>query len=333
MKSNNISKILITILLIIPILILYFNFDIFKIFETKKNKETLTNNIINICEPKATQIYDITNSEVKTSHSIDKDKVKSLCKYHCHNDSDCDFYTIKDRTSTSSDNCFIYHNSSSDFAANIDCNSNAKIDEDSGYSHDGELFIKSDFYKTNKTNFNYIDYELEKTNELITKFNEVNEKLNDPNLDEIMVDSSEFSAWNNELEDKYNNISSLSSQLGDYLDLSRNSLYSELVGSPYAVNPSGIFTLDKNKYNYDNMLYEIKNNVDTNKFLLEKDKQTNTNLEYNVSFYIALIIILIISAIILVIYNNTNSLSEIFLIIYFSSIAFLLLFLHFFFKI
>ena len=115
--------------------------------------------------------------------------------------------------------------------------------------------------------------------------------------------------------------------------MSRNSLYSELVGSPYAVNPSGIFTLDKNKYNYDNMLYEIKNNVDTNKFLLEKDKQTNTNLEYNVSFYIALIIILIISAIILVIYNNTNSLSEIFLIIYFSSIAFLLLFLHFFFKI
>ena len=327
MKSNNNSKILITILLIIPILILYFNFDIFKIFETKKNKETLSNNIINICKSKPTQIYNITNGGTQTPHTINKD-VKSECKYHCHNDS-CDFYTIKDELDN---NCVTYSNTGDSFTADIDCNSNAKIDETSGYSHDGELFIKSDFYKNNKEKFNYIDYQLTKTNELIDEFDKVNAELNRPDLDEILVDSEEFIEWNTNLENKYNNITSLSSQLGDYLDLDRNSLYSELVGSPYAVDPSGSFTLGKNKYNYDNMLYEIKNNVDTNKFLLEKDKQTNKNLEYNFSFYIALIIILIISAIVLVVYKMTNSLPEIFLIIYFSSIAFLLLFLHFFFK-
>ena len=297
-------------------------------FLNQKKKETLSNNIINICKSKPTQIYNITNSGTKKIHTIDKN-IKSQCKYHCHNDN-CDFYTIKDENDA---NCITYSNTGDDFSGNIDCNANAKIDKDSGYSHDGELFIKSDFYKNNKEKFNYIDYQLTKTNDLIDEFDTVNAELNRSDLDEILIDTDKFIEWNTNLENTYNNISSLSSQLGDYLGLSRNSLYSELVGSPYAVDPSGSFTLGKNKYNYDNMLYEIKNNVDTNKFLLEKDKQTNKNLQYNFTFYIALLIILIISAIILVVYKMTNSLPEIFLIIYFSSIAFLLLFLHFFFKI
>ena len=327
MKSSNSSKILISVLLIIPILILYFNFDILKFFKLTSEKETF-NNYINVCKSKASQFYNVNNDGNNNTYSINPNN-KSECKYHCFKDK-CDFYTVKDGENN---NCITYSNNGDNFNASIDCNSKSITDSESTNTYYGEGYIDSEFYKNNKEKFNYLDYELEKTNELIKAFNNVNTELNRPDLREIQLNTADFTEWNTNLQNNYNDIGTLSSHIGKYLDMSKNSLYSELVDTNYSVDLSGNFILGDKKYDYYDMLNEINNNSNNNKLLVEKDIQTNKTLEYNFSFYIALIIIIIISAIVLVIYNITNNLSEIFLIVYFSSIAFLLLFLHFILKI
>tara|TARA_B100001093_G_scaffold503412_1_gene557762 strand:+ start:3765 stop:4745 length:981 start_codon:yes stop_codon:yes gene_type:complete len=321
------SKIIISLLIIIPILILYFNLNPKDLLTFNKIKENYDNNYTNICKNKDTYFYDINinnNNSIKT-YELTNDK-KNNCKFKCSEDK-CDLYTLKDLDNDKVQ-CYTYNLDGGNQlnSVKVNCNNNKLSNSLSRLfdKFDGKGFVNKDFYKSNKDKFEYLDYQLEESNSIISKYHSINNEINRLN---------NTSESRNKLIQLYDDVNLESKELADNLDLSKNMIYSNFVPNDYSVDINANFKLGDKNLNYDDMIKYVNDVNLENKFYNNKKNNVKDNFEYKFAFYLALSIILIISIIILILYKISNNISETFLIIYFIIVSISLLLIHYIFKI
>ena len=315
--------IIISILLIVPILILYFNVNLFNILSSSV-KENFENNYINICKNKPTQFYDITSGKIET-YTLDKDQVNN-CKYKCSEDISCDLYIINNELDDNTIDCTTY-NIGDSFDASINCSNNKLPTNIYSLfnSYNGEGYIKKNVYNENKEKFKYIDYELDKTNLIIDKYNDITTELSDLKTNPT--------SDRNYLIELYNDVNLEINDLAEHLNLSKNMIYSNFVPNEFSADINKNYKLGNNNLDYNDMISRVNDLNSENKFSNAKKNITKNSLQYKFSLYLALVIILIISSIILVLYKVSDNISGMFFIGYFSFITLMLVILHFIFKI
>ena len=318
--------IIISILLIVPILILYFNIYPLNLLDDSI-KENYENNYINVCKSKLSNFYDINikNSNNKKTYNLGS-RYANNCKYKCSRNN-CDLYTIK-HLENNNVKCETYNLDSGNQlnSAKINCDNNKLSNSSSKLfnEYNGYGYINKDYYNNNKDKFKYIDHELNKTNSIISKYQSINNELN--NLKGTYKPRDK-------LIQMYDEVNADIAKIANHLDLSKNMIYSNFVPNEYSVDINKDLTLGNNTLDYDNMMKFVNDVNSENKFLNAKENITKDTLQYKFSFYLALVIILIITAIILIIYKISDKISSTFIIGYFSFITLGLIILHYFFKI
>tara|TARA_X000000368_G_scaffold304456_2_gene242797 strand:+ start:3783 stop:4742 length:960 start_codon:yes stop_codon:yes gene_type:complete len=306
------------ILVLIPVSILYLNFDYF-IFN--KNKENYKNNkhLINPCRnQQKAHAYNqqITYFDPRTTIS-NSDPLQ--CKYSCNNNDKCNF-TILDNTNT----CHMIELKEDDSrVVNINCNNNI-ISNENNYL--GEIMVDKDFYNNNTNKFDHIDYILNEANNIRSKYNDIHNKLEE-------LEGTSDSRSN--LQSDYRDVNRKVRNLADFLNLSKNSLYSNFVNDPkYSITVEDKVKLNGEDVEYSDMiknfkkLYNESNNLDT--------KFNSNSLEYNRKYLIntILCILMIITVIIFLIYKiSPDLISDNIILCYFIGILFLVFFIHIYLKI
>lgn len=318
MKSSIHFKIFIlSILIIIPIGILYFNLGEDLYINVKENLEN-NRNYINICNPTKAHFYDLSNSLQIKPKSLSLSDISS-CKYECNDLSNCDLYIIKNNF------CEMYDLKTGFDKIQVNCN-NKPLPTLPDYNYLGEGHVDKKFYNSNKNKFEHIDYLLDKANDVKTDYIAINEELN------RLKGSSEK---RDDLISMYDNVNSKLKNLADYLDLSRNSLYSNFVLNPtYSMQATDRIKLGNKDLTYIGMLKEFDRFYDESMDL--EGRMTNDNLEYDRKYlvYTILTILMIISVIIFVVYKLLPDLiKDSFIISYFVGVLLLVFFIHNYFKV
>tara|TARA_X000000368_G_scaffold398222_1_gene368068 strand:+ start:2771 stop:3760 length:990 start_codon:yes stop_codon:yes gene_type:complete len=329
MKNNIQFKIFIlSILIIIPIGILYFNLGEDLFIDVKENlNNRIDGNYINICNPTKGQFYNLSPSSLQpmqSAKSLNTDI--SSCKYECDKN-DCDLYLI-----TQNNDCNIYNLKSGFEKIKVNCNHKPLPPDE--YTYLGEGRVDKKFYNSNKDKFDHIDYlfdkALDEDNGIIKDYMDINNKLNDLKLGD---DTNRLPLYN-----MYDNVNLKLKKLADYLDLNRNSLYSNFVHKPglndYSMLEDSKINLGNKELSYIEMLNEYNRFYDESKDL--EGRMDNDNLEYNRKYlvYTILTILMIITVIIFIVYRSLPDLfNDSFLIFYFIGVLLLVFFIHTYFKV
>ena len=322
MKSSIQFKIFIlSILIIIPVGILYFNLgeDLFiNIKENLENRQIIDQHYVNICNPSKAKFYNLSPA------SLQPISIKSLvtdissCKYECDL-LNCDLYL------TQNDVCKMYNLKTGFDKIQVNCNNNTLPSYETNYNYLGEGHVDKKFYNSNKNKFEHIDYLLDKANDVKTDYIAINDELN------RLKGTSEN---RDDLKDMYDNVNSKLKNLADYLDLSRNSLYSNFVSNPYSMQATDRIQLGDKNLSYIGMLKEFDRFYDESRDL--EGRITNDNLEYDRKYlvYTILTILMIISVIIFIVYKLLpDLLKDSFIISYFVGVLLLVYFIHNYFKV
>ena len=325
MKNSIQFKIFIlSILIIIPIGILYFNLGEDLFINIKENLEN-NKNYINICNPSNAKFYSTGSNPITPIYK--NNSGPDACKYQCDL-SNCDLYLIN--TNSETEKCKMYNFTEIGRSLNqnqilqVNCSNKNLPSYETNYNYLGDGYVDKNFYNANKDKFIHIDYLLDKANEIKTDYININQELNRlkgtadkrDNLNGI------YTRVNNELNN-----------LADYLDLSRNYLYSHLVDGNYSISNNNI-QLGNKDFSYINLLNEFNKKYDESSDL--ESRIINDNLEYDRKYlvYTILTILMIISVIILVTYKLAPDLfRDSFIITYFIGVLLLVFFIHNYFKI
>ena len=394
MKNSNIIKnntlykfFILTILIIIPVGILYFNFENQILFNNNIVKENLVNNnLINICNSKQAHFYDLDvrttgggTTGVGTSLHVPDNALitgsslaKTDCQHECEKNYRCNFYIER------GNNCVLYDLSKNNFEKlKVNCSnkqipntdglykvSGAPFNIDTIYNgneftasnstdmHDrnninrgylGEGKIKRDYYNDHLDKFDHIDFNLNESNNIKNKYNEIFDLIKNGNN---LSDTEQTT----QIDTLYTEVNTDISNLAGYLGLSRNYLHSSFIQYPNDApnnNPYGLFkknddgtftprnfTLDGLDVSYATMLDMFHKNYDKSDDI--ESRLNNDNLEKNRKnlIYTILIILMILSVIIIVIFKiNPNIISDKILLIYFTGILILLFFINYYFKV
>ena len=325
MKNNIQFKIFIlSILIIIPIGILYFNLGEDLFTDVKENlNNRIDGNYINICNPTRAQFYNSTPSPlepIQDAKSLNTDI--SSCKYECDKN-DCDLYLIKNN------DCNIYNFKESG-SEKIKVNCNYKPLPSEEYTYLGEGRVDKKFYNSNKDKFDHIDYlfdkALDENNGIIKDYMNINNELNKLKTGQ---ESNRLPLYN-----MYDNVNLKLKKLADYLDLNRNSLYSNFVNNDYSMQETNKINLGNKELTYLEMLSEYQRLYDDSKDI--EGRMDNDNLEYNRKYlvYTILTILMIITVIIFIVYKSLPDLfNDSFLIFYFIGVLLLVFFIHTYFKV
>ncbi len=322
MKSSIQFKIFIlSILIIIPVGILYFNLgeDLFiNIKENLENRQIIDQHYVNICNPSKAKFYNLSPASLQPISTKSLVTDISSCKYECDL-LNCDLYL------TQNDVCKMY-NLKTDFdKIQVNCNNNTLPSYETNYNYLGEGHVDKKFYNSNKNKFEHIDYLLDKANDVKTDYIAINDELN------RLKGTSEK---RDDLKDMYDNVNSKLKNLADHLDLSRNSLYSNFVSNPYSMQATDRIQLGTKNLSYIGMLKEFDRFYDESRDL--EGRMTNDNLEYDRKYlvYTILTILMIISVIIFVVYKLLPDLiKDSFIISYFVGVLLLVYFIHNYFKV
>lgn len=322
MKSSIQFKIFIlSILIIIPIGILYFNLgeDLFiNIKENLENRQIIDQHYVNICNPNKAKFYNLSPSSLVPISTKSLVTDISSCKYECDL-LNCDLYL------TQNDVCKMYNLKTGFDKIQVNCNNSTLPSYETNYNYLGEGHVDKKFYNSNKNKFEHIDYLLDKANDVKTDYIAINDELN------RLKGSSEK---RDDLKDMYDNVNSKLKNLADHLDLSRNSLYSNFVSNPYSMQSTDRIQLGDKKLSYIGMLKEFDRFYDESRDL--EGRMTNDNLEYDRKYlvYTILTILMIISVIIFVVYKLLPDLiKDSFIISYFVGVLLLVFFIHNYFKV
>jgi hypothetical protein len=322
MKSSIQFKIFIlSILIIIPIGILYFNLgeDLFiNIKENLENRQIIDQHYVNICNPSKAKFYNLSPSSLVPISTKSLKTDISSCKYECDL-LNCDLYL------TQNDVCKMYNLKTGFDKIQVNCNNNTLPSYETNYNYLGEGHVDKKFYNSNKNKFEHIDYLLDKANDVKTDYIAINDELN------RLKGTSEK---RDDLKDMYDNVNSKLKNLADHLDLSRNSLYSNFVSNPYSMQATDRIKLGDKNLSYIGMLKEFDRFYDESRDL--EGRMTNDNLEYDRKYlvYTILTILMIISVIIFVVYKLLPDLiKDSFIISYFVGVLLLVFFIHNYFKV
>jgi hypothetical protein len=322
MKSSIQFKIFIlSILIIIPIGILYFNLgeDLFiNIKENLENRQIIDQHYVNICNPSKAKFYNLSPASLQPISTKSLVTDISSCKYECDL-LNCDLYL------TQNDVCKMYDLKTGFDKIQVNCNNNTLPSYETNYNYLGEGHVDKKFYNSNKNKFEHIDYLLDKANDVKTDYIAINDELN------RLKGTSEK---RDDLKDMYDNVNSKLKNLADHLDLSRNSLYSNFVSNPYSMQATDRIQLGDKNLSYIGMLKEFDRFYDESRDL--EGRMTNDNLEYDRKYlvYTILTILMIISVIIFVVYKLLPDLiKDSFIISYFVGVLLLVFFIHNYFKV
>ena len=322
MKSSIQFKIFIlSILIIIPIGILYFNLgeDLFiNIKENLENRQIIDQHYVNICNPSKAKFYNLSPASLQPISTKSLVTDISSCKYECDL-LNCDLYL------TQNDVCKMYDLKTGFDKIQVNCNNNTLPSYETNYNYLGEGHVDKKFYNSNKNKFEHIDYLLDKANDVKTDYIAINDELN------RLKGTSEK---RDDLKDMYNNVNSKLKNLADHLDLSRNSLYSNFVSNPYSMQATDRIQLGDKNLSYIGILKEFDRFYDESRDL--EGRMTNDNLEYDRKYlvYTILTILMIISVIIFVVYKLLPDLiKDSFIISYFVGVLLLVFFIHNYFKV
>lgn len=322
MKSSIQFKIFIlSILIIIPVGILYFNLgeDLFtNIKENLVNRPIIDQHYVNICNPSKAKFYNLSPASLQPISTKSLVTDISSCKYECDL-LNCDLYL------TQNDVCKMYDLKTGFDKIQVNCNNNTLPTYETNYNYLGEGHVDKKFYNSNKNKFEHIDYLLDKANDIKTDYIAINDELN------RLKGTSEK---RDDLKDMYDNVNSKLKNLADHLDLSRNSLYSNFVANPYSMQATDRIQLGDKNLSYIGMLKEFDRFYDESRDL--EGRMTNDNLEYNRKYlvYTILTILMIISVIIFIVYKLLPDLfKDSFIISYFVGVLLLVFFIHNYFKV
>lgn len=322
MKSSIQFKIFIlSILIIIPVGILYFNLgeDLFtNIKENLVNRPIIDQHYVNICNPSKAKFYNLSPASLQPISTKSLVTDISSCKYECDL-LNCDLYL------TQNDICKMYDLKTGFDKIQVNCNNNTLPTYETNYNYLGEGHVDKKFYNSNKNKFEHIDYLLDKANDIKTDYIAINEELND-------LKGTSFKR--DDLISMYDNVNSKLKNLAHHLDLSRNSLYSNFVSNPYSMQATDRIKLGDKNLSYIGMLKEFDRFYDESRDL--EGRMTNDNLEYNRKYlvYSILTILMIISVIIFIVYKLLPDLfKDSFIISYFVGVLLLVFFIHNYFKV
>tara|TARA_B100000989_G_scaffold178053_1_gene133709 strand:+ start:870 stop:2441 length:1572 start_codon:yes stop_codon:yes gene_type:complete len=187
MKNNNYKKLfIITILLLIPIYILYIdkNLYIYKNSHIDKNfylkgikdvKESF-NNYVNVCKNgEVPQFYNLNRINLPETYPITS--ISSSCNAYCDNSSNCNLYTLEDNS------CNLYNLSIQQQGVEVQCAGFKEqiIDDPPNYTYNGIGFVKSNYYNSPEASFNHIDYLLTSANRIKDNYIRTKEKIDSQN--------------------------------------------------------------------------------------------------------------------------------------------------------
>lgn len=318
------------ILLLLIILVIFIAFDNIFISNKLKNINQSTieaySNYVNICKSQPTQFYELNKIRGGSIGIIDNNYPSnpinpdiSDCNYYCDNRNECDLFTI------SGNICKLY-NLQDLSSATVNCNTKPLPGQS---SYLGEGYISNKYLEKNTNNINkftHKDYLLDEANNIITQYTNINSDLttlkstNNP---------SEIESKRNILQNKYDTLNSKLSNLAQYLDLSKNMIFSDFVPSIYSIKYNENVNLQNKDISYIDMLdifYNLENEERNNeeRFNREDSYFQNRNL-----IYMMLLTITIITIIILSLYKLVpNLISDLTMIIYFFGIISLVFILH-----
>ena len=242
----------------------------------------------------------------------------SSCKYMCDTN-DCDMYLINNNE------CKIYNNLQ-DKLTNIKLNCSSKLlPIDTEHVYNGHGYVNSRYFKANKEDkFEYIDYLLDKANDLKDNYHRINKELS-----KIKGTSHDRT----DLQELYRDTSKKTGEIANYLQLSKNTLYSNLVGGEFSVDENDNIQIGDKDISFVGLL----NNFDeiANEKISLNSKINDTLLQFNSKYllYTIMILLTIITTILLMIYKmNPDSISDTKMGIYFVGVLLLLFFIHNYFK-
>ena len=132
----------------------------------------------------------------------------------------------------------------------------------------------------------------------------------------------------------YDTVNGKLEKVADYLELDKNSLYSNFVTSPYSTSDTDKTNLGGNEYSQVDALKEFKKQRDDT--LNIEGRTINDTLVHNRKYlvYTILCILMILSVVILVIFKMAPDLiSDKIVITYFMGVLMMLFFIHYYFKV
>ena len=319
------------ILLLLIILVIFISFD--NIFISKKlkniNQSTIEaySNYVNICKSKPTQFYELNTitggtyinkiNDLTIPNIIDPDI--SDCNYYCDNNNECDLFTI------SGNICKLY-NLQDLSSATVNCSTKPLPGQSSYF---GEGYISNKYLEKNTNNINkftHRDYLLDEANNIITQYTDINSDLRTL---ESINNPREIENKRNILQNKYNTLNSKLSNLAQYLDLSKNMIFSDFVNSIYSIKYNENVNLQNKDISYIDMLdvfYNLENEERNNE---ERFNREDSYFQNRYLIYMMLLTIMVITIIILSLYKFVPDLiSDLTMLIYFFGIISLVFILH-----
>jgi hypothetical protein len=364
--KDNINKkfVIITLLILIPIGILYFNMgdELFNIKEgavgsvssgtattpssqptsattpssqptsatTPSSSESITgSDFVNICHPKKSNFYNI-NPNALEEISMESGSSVNSCKYKC-DVGDCDLYLMNN------DVCKLYKKKTdADSEASflqVNCNTKVLPSSDPSnpgaptYTFMGEGKIKKNFYKQHKKNFKHINYLLDTANDIKSDYIKINTEITHLKDNPAILERTTLS-------NLYDDVNGKLVRVADYLDLNKNKLYSDFVENKYSTHEEDTINLGGTDMSKMGMLREFKKQRDDS---LNIDARTiNDTLvdERKYFMYTILCILMILSMIILIIFKMAPDLiSDKIVVSYFIGVLLLLFFIHYYLKV
>ena len=274
-------------------------------------------NYTNICKSKPTKFYDL-NNEISINSEIDENET---CKYKCDNSNDCHAFLNKDNDNN--DICKLY-NLENNEAIKINCHNNI-IPESEGLTYNGNGFVNSEFYYSNKNKFSYQDFLLEKANLINDGYREINNVLTN-----IEANEDNYESLNSILDTISSNIVPTLKDISGYLDLSYN-LFTGIIPQIDELDIEG------RNFNFigsdisSAQLFKKFDNLAKQKSSLD-GKQNFHELEFKRRglIYLILSIILFISIVIIICYKLfPKTIPDYVLFIYFIFLLFLVFFIQF----
>lgn len=363
MKDNINKKLLIiTVLILIPIGILYFNMgdELFNIKEgavgdgayrpgrsssdatDSDSSETTSgtssgsssgsitgSNFVNICHPKKSNFYNI-NPNALEEVSTESGSTANSCKYKC-DVGDCDLYLMNQ------DVCKLYKKKTDadSEASFLEVNCNTKVlpssdpsnPEAPTYTFMGEGKIEKNFYNKHKKNFKHINYLLDTANDIKSDYMQINAEIAHlNNAPEILERTT--------LRGLYDNVNGKLERVADYLDLSRNKLYSDFVKNKYSTHEEDTINLGGTDMSKTEMLRKFKKQRDDTLNIEGRTINDTVAHERKYFVYTILCILMVLSMVILIIFKMAPDLiSDKIVVSYFIGVLLLLFFIHYYLKV
>ena len=362
MKDNINKKLLIiTVLILIPIGILYFNMgdELFNIKEgavgdgasyrpgssssdatdsDSDSSETTSgtssgsssgsitgSNFVNICHPKKSNFYNINPNAFEVS--TESGSTANSCKYKC-DVGDCDLYLMNQNV------CKLYKKKTDadSEASFLEVNCNAKLLPSSDPSNPEYIFvgegkIEKNFYNKHKKKFKHINYLLDTANDIKSDYMQINAAIarlgDDPAMPERTI-----------LKDLYDNVNSKLERVADYLDLNRNKLYSDFVKNRYSTHEEDTINLGGTDMSKMGMLRKFKKQRDDSLNIEGRTINDTVAHERKYFVYTILCILMVLSMVILIIFKMAPDLiSDKIVVSYFIGVLLLLFFIHYYLKV